>query len=551
MMCVFQCTVRVLYNEACMGVFSFYLSLCLLLPGNHGAIGRAQSSSAAFVYSHVTIQELCMRVFVCKGCARGSSLKRSPMLSSGRLLRRRLVRALDFLLSLCLSLSALLLSGVSGRSLPQHSARRLDGRGVFGAVLGHRTKAQRDVCCFLVGAVAVLGGVGLVCLHLELTLFRAVDRFVCLTLSPLDAQSFPSAVASARVLSLPSQQVILRAVYLDPRPRDGFLNASVFLAEVPKTLLAGRGGVVACGAGRAVSSTLRVRVAKNSWWAHRTEPHLTHDVAMVDCYGLPSTPSGARAFLWYSLTDGGELYRVESEHPYFVPRPKQTQNRDDLKIVLCMAIVRDFPPFMREFLRYYKHLGVDHIYMTAEDSFVQNGILEADEFVREALVEGFVSFSFWHMWLDTDQVFYHAQMLAHQDCIYRFQGTYDYAFLMDSDDHFIPLVPERKTLDYYVELYCRFGACIFQWLEYFPDCGQDWSRLGRHGNVTNTLLSRTFHRRFGTGKTCYRLGAVLDAGTHIPQQLLQGYKYLYVPPDAAYVAHIRRDKHPPNGLQSC
>ena len=473
------------------------------------------------------------------------------MISSGRLLKRRLIRGLDVLLSL----AVLLLCSVT-RWLTPRSARRFDGRGALPAFLGHRAKAQRDVWRFLVVAVFLAGGAGLVCLQLELSLFRLVDNFVCLKLAPAPgSETSPitaAALSSARVLPLPSEYVIVRAVYLDPRPRDGYLNASVFLAEVRKDLLAReRDGILACGTSSSVSTDLTVRVPKNSWWPQKYYPHLTHEVAMIDCFGLPDIPAGSRAFLWFRVRDSGVLYRVESEHTYFVPRPKQTHNRDDLKIVVCMAIVRDFPPFMREFLRYYKYLGVDHVYMTAEDTFVQNGILEGDEFIREALKDGFISFSFWHMWLTTDKMFYHSQMLAHEDCIYRFQGTYDYAFLVDSDDHFIPLVPKRETLDYYIELYCRFGACIFQWLEYFPDCGQDWSRLGRHGNVTNTLLSDTFHRRFGTGKTAYRLTAVLDAGTHKPQQLLQGYKYLFVPPNAAYVAHIRKDNIPPNGLQSC
>ena len=488
-------------------------------------------------------------------CAKGTFLNNasrhnSTMISSacGRLLRRRLIRGLDFLFSLLV----LLLSSVV-RCLTPRSARRLDGKGTLGAF---RTKAQRDVWCYLLAAVFVAGGVGLVCLQLELALYHAVDRLVCLTFAPSSGVEAPrvtfAALSSARVLSLPSEHVVVRAVYLDPRPRDGFVNTSVFLAEVSKQLLAREeDGILACGTSAAVSTDLTVRVPKNSWWSQEHFPHLTHEVAMIDCFGLPDVPAGTRAYLWFRVRNNGVLYRVESEHPYFVPQPKQTHNRDDLKIVVCMAIVRDLPPYMSEFLRYYKHLGVDHVYMTAEDTFIQNGILEGDDFIRDALKEGFISFSFWHMWLNTDKVFYHAQMLAHEDCIYRFQGTYDYAFLVDSDDYFIPLIPERKTLDFYVELYCRFGACIFQWLEYFPDCGQDWSKLGRHGNVTNTLLSDTFNRRFGTGKTIYRLTAVLDAGTHIPQQLLQGYKHLFVPPNAAYVAHVRKDKHPPDGLKSC
>ena len=100
---------------------------------------------------------------------------------------------------------------------------------------------------------------------------------------------------------------------------------------------------MACGTGSGISTTLTVRLAMNSRWTHETEPHLTHDVAMIDCFGLPDTPSGSRAFLWYEhgRDDRGQtqLHRVESEQRYFVPLLKQTHNEDDVKIVLCMAIV--------------------------------------------------------------------------------------------------------------------------------------------------------------------------------------------------------------------
>jgi hypothetical protein len=172
---------------------------------------------------------------------------------------------------------------------------------------------------------------------------------------------------------------------LDPRPRNGFLNVSVFLAEIHKELIASH-GIVACGIDSGVSTTLEVRVVKNSHYLHDDHPELSHDVAMVDCFGLPNTPSGSRAFLWYQHSVGGgdtqhRLNRVESEQRYFVPPPKQTRNDDDLRVVVCMGTIRDVPPYMNDFIRYYKHLGVDHIYMTGEESFFRSGVLQNDEFV--------------------------------------------------------------------------------------------------------------------------------------------------------------------------
>ena len=53
-----------------------------------------------------------------------------------------------------------------------------------------------------------------------------------------------------------------------------------------------------------------------------------------------------------------------------------------------MAVLRDNPPYTKEFLRYYKHLGVDHIYMMAEESFVWSGVLNGDEFVQNYIKMG-------------------------------------------------------------------------------------------------------------------------------------------------------------------
>ena len=354
--------------------------------------------------------------------------------------------------------------------------------------------------------------------------------------------------SSYKTPSLPSDKVIIRAVYQDPRPRNGFNNASVFLVEIHRELGKKGGGIVACGTSEIVSKALVIRVAGNMNWIHRWHTEINHDVAMIDCFGLPAnTSSGARVFLWYHVKDGGDLYRVESEQAYFVPLGKDAGDEDKLKTVVCMAVLYSNPPYIREFLRYYKHLGVDHIYILAEDSFVQSGILETDEFVEEALRDGFISYSVWHNWLSSREVYYHSQMLAYENCIYRFQGTYDYAFFVDSDDHFIPLVPDEKKLDYYIKRYCTGGGCSFQWTQYFPDCGQDWSRLGPHGNVTNTLLSHTHYKRV-EGKSLYKISAALDAGIHKPEKMTEGHTCKHVSSKTAYVAHVRRNMHPPKGL---
>ena len=404
-------------------------------------------------------------------------------------------------------------------------------------------------------------------IYLQLVTYKLIDRRLCTALGgshPSDSMAYSDSMLRGRHDSLPpfssvkeellpSRNLIVRAVYYDPRPRDGHIDATVFLIEVHKHLLGNR-SIVGCGVGNMVRTDLNIRLAKNSIWVHKNYPHLTHDVAMVDCFDLP-VKAGLKAFLWYTSNHANshtaDLIRVESEHPSFVPALKQTHNDDDVKIVTCVAIVRDFPPYFSEFLRYQKYLGVDHIYMTGEDSFIRNGGFQSDEYVLRALHEGYISFTFWHPWLNEEHIFYHSQMLAHQDCIYRFQGTYDYAFIIDSDDFFVPLVPDAKSLDYYVDNYCHFGACIFPWIEFYPDCGVQWERLGQHGNVTNTLVSHVSKRRLRAGKSIHRVSAILDAGTHKPQVLLDGYRWMHIPPSVAYVAHVRRNRQPPGGMEAC
>ena len=432
-----------------------------------------------------------------------------------------------------------------------------------------RAWVKRDVRHFRVGVVVVMGIIWLVYPNLQppqpifaeqigcrapVSSHRAIRESLLYTATPpnrTNVKPFTSVLGSYRILSLPSNKVNIRAVYLDPRPSNGFNNASVFLVEIHRELGKKGGGIVACGTSVAVSKALKIRVVKNIKWVHDRHPEINHDMAMIDCFGLPAnTSSGARVFLWYRIKDGGDLYLAESEQPYFVPLANERQNKPS--IVVCMAVLRDNPPYIKEFLRYYKHLGVDHVYMMADESFVWSGVLNGDKFVQELIKDGFVSFSSWHRWLTKDMVYGRSQMLAYENCIYRFQGTYDYAFFVDSDDHFIPLDPNQKKLDYYIKHYCTGGACTFQWKEYFPDCGQDWSRLGPHGNVTNTLLSHMHTNHISKrGKSIYRISAALDAGIHTPKQLMEGYKSQIVPSNVSYVAHLRKNRAPPNGFNSC
>lgn len=219
------------------------------------------------------------------------------------------------------------------------------------------------------------------------------------------------AVLTARNITIPSDIIIVRAAYHDPRPRDSFPHTLVFLAEVRKDLVGEEGSakIVACGSKEHVSRSLKLRVAGNSRWVHKHHESINHDPVMIDCFGLPEFQSGTRVFLWFDLHGDRNLRRVEAENSYFIPQQKESLARENPTVVVCLATARDVPHFLREFLRYCKYLGVDHVYMVAEDSLVSQGALEGDEFVKKALMDGFISFSFWHMWLSKNETYHHSQ----------------------------------------------------------------------------------------------------------------------------------------------
>jgi len=353
-----------------------------------------------------------------------------------------------------------------------------------------------------------------------------------------------ASIEPSNIHSPPSKDVIVRSVYLDNRPRRGHRNASVFMLEARRTILE-RHLITGCSVGGLHPARFKVRPLLQNPVSLSNQPNLTHFLAMVDCYDL-SVGNGSNASIRY-VTAGRDSTPITawSERPLIIPQQYQRAGVHGIpKIVVCV-IVFDKPPFLNEWLLYQKTIGVDHIYMTAEDSFVKAGGFE-NAYLRQLVKEGFVSFEVWKQWLNDSEVRYHSQALAYQDCVYRLRGTYDYAFVLDHDDFFIPRVPGKNKIHYYIENWCKnSGSCEFKWTEFYPDCGME-NKFTRDGNITN-LLTSTAHLKRSERKSLHNLLATLDVGVHIVHTLIHGYKRDLVPENIAYLAHIRVHKMPPDG----
>ena len=349
--------------------------------------------------------------------------------------------------------------------------------------------------------------------------------------------------------STAEKDVIVRSVYFNGRPQNGYQNASVFMLEASKNIWR-QNLIVGCGAGSYVSHNFKIWpcgafILQN--WIQMNFPNLTHTELMVHCYDLP-VRNGNNAFIVYKPSPSSSLQIVvESERQLMVTQPR---TQAGTKIVTCSRVFNQ-PPWLVEWLHYQRAIGVDHVYLIADGSFKNvSGHLE------QAVREGFVSIEIWQEWLNDSEIYYHSESLAYEDCIYRFHGIYDYAFVLDTDDFFVPMNPSEKKLHYYADKWCSDSAsCAFSWIEYYPDCGLK-GEPGTDGNVT-AVLNSSVHLERKVGKSLHRLSLVMDIGIHQAEYavlknrtlpLTYHHGIVKIPSDEAYVAHNRKNKPPPGSM---
>ena len=341
-------------------------------------------------------------------------------------------------------------------------------------------------------------------------------------LVPLDQASGPSL----------EKVIFVRSVYWDSRSRGNNVGSvHVFLVEVSRRALEMR-SIVGCQVGTSRTTEFKVVPLVNMPWVHkRYKNKFTHDMAMISCFKL-SGENGSRAYIFYK--NATTVLSVESERPLFIPALHVPPSVGKRSTVMACAVVYGTPPIFDHWLRYQKTVGIDHIYLVAEDSFRDSGYLEKSP-LKEMMGSGYLSIEFWTPHLTSQEVFYHSQMLGYVDCIYRYQGTYDYVMATDVDIFYVLRHPGEPYIHYYAEKWCSVGSCVFNWIQYFRDCGID--KVGPDGNVTAHLLSHKSFRRV-EGKSGHRLSAVVDIGIHQVSVHLPGYNKGVVPLKAAYWAHV-------------
>ena len=354
-----------------------------------------------------------------------------------------------------------------------------------------------------------------------------------------------------------SKDLIVHSAHFDDRARDGHNNVTMFLIGVNKTIFDSK-WIIGCGVGNKEASKFTARytaedILMHNWLGPRPFPY---EEIIVECYDLPVV-KGSQGFVMYKTGSDSPIYSVESEHPIFFPAPRvKPTGEHKFTVVTCSKVHDKGATWLPEFVRYQRTLGVDHVHINILDTFIKDGGFQAhltDPYMAQAVKEGFLSFSMWIEWYNKNpknEIYLHSEVLRKLDCIYRFRGTYDYAFSLDTDDFFTPRIPGQTKVKDYILKWCygnSIGSCTFRWIYYFPGaCGLVDNKSPDDGNITRKL--RPFVARPSSKyKSVHLTSVLLDATFHdatCKWCLMPGYKVVHVPPHIACMAHLRMNDRP-------
>ena len=352
-----------------------------------------------------------------------------------------------------------------------------------------------------------------------------------------------------------SKSLVVRRVYLDSRKRYGHKNAVVFMLDVKKNLRPNM--FTGCRIGPVKSSQIEFRPSKSYKWkiAHRRS---TKNLAFIDCFDVDGIRDGDPAFLEITHMEeiGSSKVRtleVNSQRNVIVPQSRNDLSASHPSVVSCVSTLRlaEIPPtedgMLYQWLRYQKTIGVDHVHIIAEDTFVTKGGFD-HPIITDALKENYLSIDFWPRWFNTTEIWHSSQHLASTDCVYKFQGIYDYIIISDSDEFFVPR-GKSKSIKTYLKRWCsgKRVSCNFEWHDMYPDCGWSPESVGPDGNLTTTVHRKKMHKRDNV-KSVHQMHALIEVGRHAAMSSLPGYKISnFVPFKQAYFAHLRKGRIPSGG----
>ena len=147
------------------------------------------------------------------------------------------------------------------------------------------------------------------------------------------------------------------------------------------------------------------RLMREWFYVHDGQPHFPYEEYILECYDLPMTNNSNAYVLFKNITDS-PIYMAVSEFPLMFPSPRvQPTGKYDFSVVTCTEAHNKKVTWLREFIRYQKTIGIDHVHINIIlDTFIKDGGLKAhleDHQVAKAVAEGYVTLTVWTDLLET------------------------------------------------------------------------------------------------------------------------------------------------------
>ncbi len=335
----------------------------------------------------------------------------------------------------------------------------------------------------------------------------------------------------------PIVDFVVRSAYIDTRARNGYKNSTVIFAETSKDVLK-FGLIVSCGVDTIDAKEYKVESLYFQWiWYHMG--HLTHEDIMITCYDLEAHENSTAFIAYHPAPNSIEISTGTVEITYS-PERKDSKN----KTVAC-TLASGKPPWLKEWLLYQQAIGVDLVQMYVEETFVSDN--ESQRIIKGFVEEGFLRVDYFKTYFNPAQIFYHSQILLNHDCLYRYQGVYEYALFFDTDDFFIPRLPNKTSIHYYLNRFLpkdNQATVTFHWLSLFPECGLTQPKESvKDGNVTQLLKVKQY---WDTSNFKFACRPHLTTLLSIHTVLAVTKDVEYVPTadgNIAYVGHFRIGMH--------
>ena len=339
------------------------------------------------------------------------------------------------------------------------------------------------------------------------------------------------------------RHVLPRAAYFDRRQIHGHKNAIVVLAHVSKEVLK-RNLILGCTVNGMHTKTYKILSFLMNGWIHRAHPLMTHDDVLIFCYDTTINRGRTNDVIieYKNPKDINQIISIKPEVALFVPN-YQSVNKERSSVMVCITAYGTPPCFM-DWLHYQKTLGVDLVYISAQESFV-NSAVYSDTFFQESLNNGFVQMNVWKEYLSKKEVFYHSQLLYYHDCLYRFQGVYDYAIIVDTDEFY---VADNGTLNRDINQHLddvfawrpKIGALRVDQVTYHaPPDGFNRSNTEISDNGILPKYAVRTSRKTTNFKSVSKLSATIELSVHTVVGLMPGFKEYAIPRHVAHVAHMK------------